>query len=70
MVSRIWTSKSRRSNKSKSALENERVKNVVTEVELNQNIEIGKAKCEILGTKNPEITTNAINNSSMVIKCI
>ena len=52
----------------KNALENERVKNVVTEVELNQNIEIGKAKCEILGTKNPEITTNAINNSSMVIK--
>ena len=52
----------------KNALENERVKNVVKEVELNQNIEIGKAKCEILGTKNPEITTNAINNSSMVIK--
>ena len=52
----------------KNALENERVKDVVTEVELNQNIEIGKARCEILGIKNPEITTNAINNSSMIIK--
>ena len=38
------------------------------EVYLNQNIKIDNIYCEILGIKNPEITTNAINNSSMVMK--
>ena len=52
----------------KDALENDRVKDMVTEVSLNQKIKIGTVNCEILGTKNPEITVNAINNSSMVIK--
>ena len=52
----------------KDALENDRVKDVVTEVSLNQKIKIGTVNCEILGTKNPEITVNAMNNSSMVIK--
>ena len=41
---------------------------LVTEVSLNQKIKIGTVNCEILGTKNPEITVNAMNNSSMVIK--
>lgn len=41
---------------------------MVTEVSLNQKIKIGTVNCEILGTKNPEITVNAMNNSSMVIK--
>ena len=49
-------------------MENDRVKDVVTEVSLNQKIKIGTVNCEILGTKNPEITVNAMNNSSMVIK--
>lgn len=50
------------------ALENERVKDKVYEVSLNQKIQIDNVKAEILGVKNPEITTNAMNNSSMVIK--
>ena len=37
----------------KDALENDRVKDVVTEVSLNQKIKIGTVNCEILGTKNP-----------------
>ena len=38
------------------------------EVNLNQKIKIDNVNCEILGIKNPEITVNPINNSSMVIK--
>ena len=37
-------------------------------MELNQKITIDNVSCEILGVKNPEITENAYNNSSMVIK--
>lgn len=49
-------------------LKQDKVKEKVKEVELNQIIQIDNIKCEILGIKNPEITTNAINNSSMIIK--
>lgn len=49
-------------------LQNEKIKDKVTEVKLNQEINIDNIRCKILGIKNPEITTNAINNSSMVIK--
>lgn len=51
-----------------NALQNERVKEKSEEVTLNQVINIDFIKCEILGVKNPEITNNAFNNSSMVIK--
>ena len=51
-----------------NALQNERIKGHVEEVKLNQIIDIDFIKCEILGVKNPEITNNAFNNSSMVIK--
>lgn len=51
-----------------NALQNERIKNNIEEVKLNQIINIDFIKCEILGVKNPEITNNAFNNSSMVIK--
>lgn len=50
------------------ALQNERIKDKVHEVSLNEKIQIDNVKAEILGIKNPEITTRAINNSSMVIK--
>ena len=49
-------------------LQNEKIKDKVTEVKLNQEINIDNIRCKILGIKNPEITKNAINNSSMVIK--
>lgn len=49
-------------------IEDEKIKDKVEQVQLNQKINIDNVKCEILGTKNPEITTNPINNSSMVIK--
>ena len=49
-------------------LKNERITNNVEEVTINRKIKIDNVECEILGVKNPEITTNAINNSSMVIK--
>ena len=51
-----------------NALKNERIKDNIEEVKLNQIINIDFIKCEILGVKNPEITNNAFNNSSMVIK--
>lgn len=50
------------------ALENEKVKEIVHEVNLNEAFAIDNIQCKILGVKNSEITTNAINNSSMVIK--
>lgn len=50
------------------ALQNEKIKNNVHEVSLNQEIKIDNIRAEILGIKNPEITKNAMNNSSMVIK--
>ena len=49
-------------------LENEKIKNNLHEVELNEKIKIDNINCEILGIKNPEFTDNAGNNSSMVIK--
>lgn len=49
-------------------IEQEVIKEKIEEVTLGQIIHIGNLKCEILGIKNPEITHNAINNSSMVIK--
>ena len=52
------------------ALEVDRVKENVKEVELGQEIQIDNITFKILGVKNPEITENAMNNSSMVIKCM
>lgn len=52
------------------ALEVDRVKEKVTEVELGQEIQVDNITFKILGVKNPEITENAMNNSSMVIKCM
>lgn len=49
-------------------LETEKIKNNIHEVSINEKIKIDNIKCEILGIKNPEITNNPINNSSMVIK--
>lgn len=49
-------------------IQEEKIASKVEEVYLNQKIQIDNIDCEILGIKNPEITTNAINNSSMVIK--
>lgn len=49
-------------------MQNERVKDIAEEVTLNQIINIDFIECQILGIKNPEITEDAFNNSSMVIK--
>lgn len=49
-------------------LENEKIKENRHEVNLNEKIKIDNVECEILGIKNPEITNNSTNNSSMVIK--
>lgn len=49
-------------------LQNEKIKSNIEEVELNQIIELDNVKAEILGVKNPEITENAGNEQSMVIK--
>ena len=51
-----------------NAINLENIKDKVEEVNLNQKIKIDNVNCEILGIKNPEITVNPINNSSMVIK--
>ena len=51
-----------------NTINEDKIKDKVEEVTLNQTILIDSIECEILGIKNPEITTNAINNSSMVIK--
>ena len=50
------------------ALENEKIKKVIQEPKINEQIRIDNVLIEILGIKNPEITNNAGNNSSMVIK--
>lgn len=50
------------------AINNENIKNNLHEVRLNEKIYIDNVECEILGIKNPEITENAFNNSSMVFK--
>ena len=49
-------------------IKSEKISSKVEEVTLNEQIQIDNIKCEILGIKNQEITKNAINNSSMVIK--
>lgn len=49
-------------------LKNDRIKDKVEEVSLNQIINIDNLQCEILGIKNPEMNNNPGNNSSMVIK--
>ena len=51
-----------------SIIEQERIKEKITESQVNDTIKIDNVTAKILGIKNPEITTNAINNSSMVIK--
>ena len=51
-----------------NALKNERIKDKVEEVYVNQKIYIDNIDCEIIKKKNPEITENAVNNQSMVIK--
>lgn len=50
------------------AIQNEKVKDKTEEVQLNQIIKIDFITCEILGIKNPEITEDAFNNSSMALK--
>lgn len=49
-------------------LKQDNIKDKVEEVSLNQNINIDDVKIEILGIKNPEITENAGNEQSMVVK--
>lgn len=49
-------------------IENGRISNKVHEVSIGENIKIDNLKLEILGIKNPEITKNPINNSSIVMK--
>lgn len=49
-------------------IEQENIKQKIVEPQVNNIIKIDNLTVKILGTKNPEITTNAINNSSMVIQ--
>jgi len=49
-------------------MENEELQQKVIEPQVGDEIKIDNITAEILGVKNPEITTNATNNSSMVIK--
>lgn len=52
-----------------NALENKKIKNIARSAEIKETIELDKnIKAHILGVNNPEITENAINNSSMVFK--
>ncbi len=51
-----------------SVLNSDKILNKVHEVGLNEIINIDNLKVEILGIKNPEITVNSGNNSSMVFK--
>ncbi len=53
-----------------NVLQNDKVKDKVIEPKINDIIDIDNIQCEILGVKNPEITTNAINNSSMIFRLI
>lgn len=55
-------------NKVFDLLSEENIKQKIEEVFLNQIITIDNIKAEILGIKNPEITQNAGNEQSMVIK--
>lgn len=49
-------------------LKQDNIKDKVEDVSLNQNINIDDIKIEILGIRNPEITENAGNEQSMVVK--
>ena len=49
-------------------LQSDKIKDKVQEVFLTQEMQIDNINVQILGVKNPEITENAVNNSSMVIK--
>lgn len=49
-----------------SAIENENIKNIIKQPKIGDILKIDNTKIEILGVSNPEIKTNAINNSSMV----
>lgn len=49
-------------------LKQDDIKDKVEDVSLNQDINIDDIKIEILGIKNPEITENAGNEQSMVVK--
>ena len=49
-------------------MESKELQQKVIEPQINDQIKIDNLTAEILGIKNPEITTNATNNSSMVIK--
>ncbi len=49
-------------------LKQDNIKDKVEDVSLNQDINIDDIKIEILGIKNPEITENAGNEQSMVVK--
>ena len=49
-------------------LENEKIKQVEKQPQIGDVIKIDNVQIEILGINNPEITTNPINNSSMVFK--
>ncbi len=49
-------------------LENDKIKQVEKQPQIGEAIKIDNVEIEILGINNPEITTNPINNSSMVFK--
>ena len=49
-------------------IEQEKIKDKIVEPQVNDIIKIDNITAKILGIKNQEITKNAINNSSMVIK--
>ncbi len=51
-----------------TAFDNTNVKDNIEEVTLGENIQIDNVSVEVLGVKNPEITNNYGNNSSMVLK--
>lgn len=51
-----------------NAIDNENIKNKIQQQDAGNIIKIDNIQAKILAVKNPEITTNAINNSSMVIK--
>lgn len=49
-------------------IEQEKTTSKIVEPQLNETVKIDNITVKILGIKNPEITNNAINNSSMVIQ--
>lgn len=51
-----------------AALQSDNAKDKIHEVNINEVFNIDNVKIDVLGVKNPEITTNYGNNSSMVLK--